>query len=411
MTNSAPAPPAAEAAAARPPLWTREFTCLLCIIFCSFLNMAVFFQFNSYLLGLGLGEETSGLLIGVFSLVAVLMRPVISPLMEPHNAGRWILFSSLGCIASLALYNFFTGAAALMAVRIVHGAVYTVLGVAATARLVAAIPPSRSGEAFGMMAVITLLPFAVVPPVAIWLFRVWGGFLPVLNLAGLFLLVNLPLLALTGSPGGAARPAGAKRIHLGELKENLTDRRVSGLLGVSLLAYTAFGGVFFFAEGLGKSVGVANVGWFFTANTLAEILVRVVLGSWFDRTNKKAALGGALGFLTLCFAALGTLAWWLPAVGGVSPLTVFLGLGVLLGLGWGVAMPLLNALLFDSSEPRFRPLNINLGLEAFQAGLFFGPLVGGLILAGASYGAVFLASAGCSLAGAALLPLVFRRRA
>ena len=58
----------------------------------------------------------------------------------------------------------------------------------------------------------------------------------------------------------------------------------------------------------------------------------------------------------------------------------FFALGGLLGLGWGVVMPVLNALLFDRSRPKLRAFNTNLGLQMFQGGFFVGPLAGAVAL-------------------------------
>jgi MFS family permease len=83
----------------------------------------------------------------------------------------------------------------------------------------------------------------------------------------------------------------------------------------------------------------------------------------------------------------------------VSTATPFFGTALVLGLGWGVSMPLLSGLMFDISQPRFRALNSNLAMEMFQAGFFIGPLAGGAILLRWDYAGLYLACAICSLAG------------
>jgi len=69
------------------------------------------------------------------------------------------------------------------------------------------------------------------------------------------------------------------------------------------------------------------------------------------------------------------------ALGAVRGELFFLILGALLGIGWGVVMPVLNALMFDISTPQLRAFNSNMGLQMFQGGFFIGPLLGGLVLA------------------------------
>jgi MFS family permease len=72
--------------------------------------------------------------------------------------------------------------------------------------------------------------------------------------------------------------------------------------------------------------------------------------------------------------------------------------GGMLGLVWGVAMPVFNGLLFDTSAPRLRGFNINLGLQMFQGGFFLGPVVGAWMVAHWGFTVLFQVCAALSLA-------------
>jgi hypothetical protein len=86
-------------------------------------------------------------------------------------------------------------------------------------------------------------------------------------------------------------------------------------------------------------------------------------------------------------------------------------MGLFLGLGWGVAMPVLSGLVFDVSAAKFRALNTNLAFEMFQAGFFVGPLAGAAILVHWGYQALYYACAGLSSLGLiAALALCSRQR-
>jgi MFS family permease len=93
-----------------------------------------------------------------------------------------------------------------------------------------------------------------------------------------------------------------------------------------------------------------------------------------------------------------------------SDSTTFYAMGVVLGLGWGVAMPVLSGLTFDVSQPRFRALNTNLAMEMFQCGFFIGPLAGGFILVHSSYTTLYYACAGLLFAGLAAGPALCGKR-
>ena len=88
-------------------LFTREFISLNGVLFLSFCNLAIFFQFYQYLRTLPISPEWFGLLIGIFNLTALILRPIISPFLHPGNAPKVMVLSCLGVIAALFCYNFY----------------------------------------------------------------------------------------------------------------------------------------------------------------------------------------------------------------------------------------------------------------------------------------------------------------
>ncbi|MFH1035681.1 MAG: MFS transporter [Pseudomonadota bacterium] len=393
MSNqAAPAPPATPTAAL--PLFNRGFVVMSLAAFLTFCNMAVFFAFGGYLRTLPVDPAWHGAIIGIFALVPLLLRPVVSPFCTPANAVKIMVWSSLGVAACLFLYNLAQGTASLMLVRVLHGAVYVLLMSANLAGVVGCINPQKSGQAFGYMAVIVLLPYAVIPPAMTWAGQRLGGYLYQLNLTALLMLLIPPLLLLLRGGLGQGGAIPVQRPSRQEIIDNLRQRPILCLLGLALLVYTSFAALFFYLQGFAQGLGLANPGWFFTCSTLTEILVRVIAGGFFDRGSKRLWLGGSLALLLACFLLLHL----------ARSQATFLGLGFLFGLALGVAMPLINALAFDLSAPRLRAFNSNLGMQMFQGGFFLGPLLGGWLLALAGYTPLFLACAGLCLLALLLLP-------
>jgi predicted MFS family arabinose efflux permease len=244
------------------------------------------------------------------------------------------------------------------------------MNTALVALLVGYIPPGRSGQVFGLFSIITLLPYALIPPVIVPVMAWAGGFGRVLDLSALLMALTFPL-ALFLKPSDQAKVAlEPSEPWTRAILDNLRDPRILLLLFISLVVWTTFAPVFFYLESYGERLGISNPGWFFTLSTFAEIGVRVLAGKAFDRYDKPKVLGLAIAWLGLGFLFLG----------GVSSKSPFLIVGVFLGLGWGVVMPLLSAIVFDISQPRFRALNTNLTMVVFQAGFFLGPLLGGAVL-------------------------------
>jgi predicted MFS family arabinose efflux permease len=370
-------------------LITKEFIALNAIIFLAFCNIAVFFQFHQYLSTLSVPADYFGTLIGLFSVSVLVIRPIISPLIHDDNSKRWIAISCGGVIVSLFLYNAANDFWSMALVRLVHGTAYVVLATAVLNRMVEAIPADKSGQAFGLISVITLLPYAVIPPVLGPLISWAGSFDRVLDLSALVMLLGFPLLFFVKEKPSEQIGSRHENLKIGELRENLTDIRVIVLLLLSLLVWTSFTPVFYFIKGYAEEIGIANAGWFFTISTMMEISVRIVAGHLFDRANKWLLLLAALAWLAAGNLILAT----------YPGRETFYAMSICLGLGWGVAMPVLSGLVFDVSRPKFRALNTNLAMEMFQAGFFVGPVLGGAILVARGYSALYYACGGILLAG------------
>jgi len=380
---------------------TGEFVALNGVMFLSFCNIALFFQFHQYLGTLPIDPKWFGILIGLFSLAVLIVRPIVSPFLDPTNARRWIAISTVFVIASLVLYLWATDVWSMTVVRLIHGTTYVVMAAAVVARLVACIPVERSGQAFGLISVMTLLPYAVIPPLTEPLTRVAGGFHLALGLSAAVMVLAFPLLAFVGDTSSETGDETTGRITLKEVADNLKDWRIVIMLLLALLVWTSFSPVFFFLQGHGEKIGATNPGWFFTLSTTTEIGVRLLGGRLFDRLGKARALAASVLWLAVGYLIMACL----------SEPTVFYAMGLFMGLGWGVAMPMLSGLMFDFSKPRFRALNTNLSMQMFQAGFFVGPLVASPALAHWGYPGLYDACCVISLVAlVATLPLIERGR-
>ena len=380
-------------------LWTAAFVSLNAVMFLVFCNMAVFFELFRHLRAMSLSAEVAGLVIAVFSLAVLIVRPLISPWLHPGNARLWIAVGTVGDILALLLYPWAQGALALGLLRVFHGLVYVVMATAGIAALTGCIPPRKSGQAFGMVGVVTLLPYAVVPPLVDPLSTLVGGYMNLLALAGLLMLPVFPLL-IWARPTQAQAAEGQGRLRLREIADNLKDLRISSLLAAYLFLITCFSAVFYFVEGFARGRGIAAAGLFFTCATFSEIATRLLLGRWIDRTSKPAVLLATGLWLAADYLALAL----------VRNQTGLLLVAVAYGLGWGVLMPVVNAMVFELSPPRLRPLNTNLAMESFQGGFLLGPLLGGVVIAAIGFGALFLMCAGLCLTVTLALWLILRKR-
>lgn len=379
---------------------SKEFVALNGIMFLAFCNMAVFFQFYQYLHTLPIDHKWFGLLISIFSLTSLIVRPFISPLLHPGNGRRWMLIGSGLTISSLLAYNLACGFWGMALVRVFHGLGHVFLVTALMATFVAYIPKDKSGQAFSISMNVNLLPYALLPPLIGGISLALGGFVRVLDLLALIMLLCFPpLLALIKSPLPATpdnKTDTHAQIGYREMYNNLKDRRILLLLLVYLLIYMGFAPVFFFIKTFASSQGIAAPGLFFTIVIFSMIIVRVTAMPLFDKCNKLTLFILSLSVITIAY----------PLLAHSSSPAVFYALAVPFGIGWGFAVPLGNALMFEISPPRLRGLNINLLFEMQQGGFFMGPLLGGFIVAGWGYQTLFYVCGAFGLAGILMTILI-----
>ncbi|MDQ7784186.1 MAG: MFS transporter [Desulfomonilaceae bacterium] len=361
-----------------------QFLALSAVMFLTFCNLAVFFQFELYLGTLNFGKEWSGFVIGVFSLTVLVVRPIISPFLYEGNSRFWIVASTCGIIVSLLLYDVGTSPLRMSLVRIAHGLTYVILATAVLSALVSHIPPKKSAQAFGLLSVLTLLPYAVIPPLLNPLETLVGGFSRVLDLFAAAMILVFPIMFLVGRNAGKPVAREDSRIQWADFTRNMLDARIILLMSASLLVWTSFTVIFYYLKGYGETINIGNPGWFFTLSTLSEIGVRLVAGPMLDRYDKSRFLTGASLWLAVSYFVMTF----------VSGEAAFYAMGIVFGLGWGVTMPMLSGLVFDISEPKLRAMNTNLSMEMFQGGYFLGPVVGGVILMYGGYEDLFFASGG-----------------
>jgi len=362
-------------------LLSREFVILNVSSFLAQINMAVFYQLHQYLLTLPINQKYSGFLIGVFSLSGVAMQPALSPFVNERNARRTMLIGVLVTIGGLLMYRWATSFPALLLVRVIHGIGFITFVTAMNAALVAFIPTARSGQAFGLISVNMLIPMAVVPALLGWLDLGPGRFVDVLTVTAALMVPTalLPFLVLGGKKSHGPTVEHKDKGVWHTIKEDLADLRIPALLMTNFLAFLAYTPVFFFFKEYAEGKGIQNPGTFFSVAMGAMILIRLLGGALFDHLSKPKMLVFALSLLSVGYALL------VFAAPGILLL-----LALVLGVGWSLLMPFLNALLFDCSPPAARALNLNLSMVLLQSAYFVGPIFGTLILESAGYSAVFL---------------------
>lgn len=337
-----------------------------------------------YAIRRGIRESGVGLIIGVFALTAMVLKPWVGWALDWR--GRRGLFLSGAILFTVAsvLYPLTTSTASLLLVRVVHGAGMGLFPTAGLAVVADLAPPVRRGEAMGVFGMASNLGLAFGPLLGVLIDRDLG-FLALCLTAGALGAVGVALALRVPE---TSRPASPPPFRVGDLFAPAALRPAL----ITLALFLAYGAVISFLPLLTAARGIGNPGTFYTVMALALLSVRAQAGQLSDRFGREAVVLPATAIVA---AALGLLA------GATSGLALY-GAGFLLGAGMGTAQPALMAWSADLVAPGDRGKAMGTFHTAWELGIGVGSILFGLLLPLGGFGGLFLGSAVIALAGGTL---------
>jgi len=372
---------------AGPPLFTRPFvlTCLATLFF--YLSFYLILPVMPlYLTAMGGTSFQIGLIIGLFSFTAMILRPPTGWIIDTRGC-RLVLVAGMTIfmLASLGYVNA-RSVTTVLALRLFHGMGMGLFPTAATVVVAEVAPPARRGEAMGWFGIANSGGFIIGPalgtPVAS------GAGFPALFLAAggmAFLgLVCIWLLPRIGRmPARSIRPPRPQDFF----------SRAAVLPSILLLSlYVPYGVMVAFIPLIAAGRGLANPGMFYTFYALATLLIRAKAGHVSDRRGRAAVIIPGLVTAGLAFAIL-----------GLTSDRIWLLVGAAIyGLGFGSVQPALMALTADRVPLEERGKAMGTFYAAWELGITAGSTGAGLLLEVTGFPLVLLVSSFLPMVGALL---------
>ena len=336
-----------------------------------------------YALRLGARESDIGLLIGFFSISALLVRLPTGWLLDRGGRVPILLAGCAVFALSAAGYVLAGTVAALLAVRLFHGTGMSLFTTAAQTLVVDIAPKMRRGEAMGVYNIATTVAAGFGPAIGVALLGAVGfGYL--FGVTGALAAAALVLCWLIVEPRRGsmptARPAPGR-------PTKIFSRAVIGP-GLLLAAQMGtYGAVISFVPLLAARRGLDNPGLFFLAYAAAILVAQALAGRASDRLGRLAVVIPGLVVSAAGLIAISALAGpWL------------LGAGVIYGVGAGMVQPA----LFAAGGERVPAAERGAAMATMGLFLELG-IGGGSIVAGLVAGAVGLQT---TFALAAALPAI-----
>ncbi|MEL7504185.1 MAG: MFS transporter [Cyanobacteria bacterium J06554_6] len=256
----------------------------------------------------------------------------------------------------------------MMVFRACHGLSIAAFVTGYNALVADLAPPSQRGELIGYMSLVNPIGMALGPALGGFLQSGSGFSLVFLSMAGIGTMGLICALVVQESERDVVKAEslqGMSRTRFWSLLW-LPSIRIPAIM--LLLVGLAFGSLATFIPLYARESNLAiNVGFIYTASAIASFAIRLLAGKASDRYGRGRFISVGLVLYTLSMGVL-----WLAN----SEAMVLLA-GAIQGMGGGMLLPMVAALMADRSTANQRGLMFGLCLTGFDVGIALsGPIMG-----------------------------------
>lgn len=384
-------PSGTEAVLRTEQLFSADFLRMCLANFCLFTSFYLLLPtLPVYVQKLGGRESEVGLIIGIFTLSALFVRPFVGRAIDRMGRKPFILLGASLLVVSSLLYILTRSVGSILLLRVIHGAGIAFFTTAAPTYIADISPLERRGEAMGYYGMSNSLAMAAGPTLG-WLVVEVSSF-PVLFLAA----TAAALAALLLSLGITEEQRSPRRSQGGGLWTLISYEALFPSALFCLVAMT-YGSIVSFLPLFAAHHGISNPGLFFTVYALCLVALRAVAGRISDVYGRLQVIVPGMAVVVL---ALGVLAF-------SSSLSTLLVAAVLYGVGQGIAFPSFVALIIDRAGESGRGVAVATLTIALDLGISLGSILLGLLLHIVSFRTMFLVAGG--LPGLGLVALTLGR--
>ncbi|MBI4261057.1 MAG: MFS transporter [Actinobacteria bacterium] len=337
------------------------------------------------------GDVSVGLVVGAFSLTALLVRPLAARLAERRGRRVPMLAGAAIFAASVAAYQAVDAVWTIVPLRLATGAGQALFFVAAASAVIDLAPPRRRGEAMSLFSLAPYLGFGIGPLVGETLAREVGFATAWLAAAGVS--VGAGLLA-------TRVPETRSEDHHGDGEPvPLVHRGALGPGAVLLTSVWGAAGFFAFVPLYAVTIGLGGSRMVFLAYAAVVLLTRSLGARIPDLLGARRTAGLAM---IASSAGLVVAGGWGGGAGLFSGAVVF-------AVGQGLTFPSLLSLALEGTRPRERSAVVATFTAFLDLGYGLGPLALGAVSSVSSYQVGFLASGLVSALGLLILYWTVRR--
>lgn len=314
-------------------------------------------------------QSSAGLIITVFLLSAIIIRPIAGKLMQKYGK-KMLLVLSLAIFFVVLLFYFLPNSiGSLLIVRTLHGIGFG-MATTATGTIVAdLIPNSRRGEGMGYYSMSMNLAMVIGPFLGLLAIHSWGENI-LFSLANVFALLSLLAGLIIKLPNDSINIQKSENNGPSFKWSNILESSaipisiVAALFGIVYSSILSFVSVY--AEGKGLT---AVSGLFFVVYAIIMLMARPFAGRWFDRFGANIIIYPCIVLFAIGMATLSS----------ANTAFIFLLSAGVIGLGYGTLFPSFQTIAIQKASPEKRGLATATFLSLFDCGIGIGSFIMGVI--------------------------------
>lgn len=359
-------------------IWTRDF---LSVCFGNFFLFMTFYMLAVTLPlfatgALHAGEGRVGLVMTSFLVSTVAVRPFAGRWLGRYDRKKLLAGALLLFLACSATYLFVNSFWELLALRFLHGFGFGIAATALAALAAELVPDRRKGEGIGYFSLFMSLAMVVGPALGLAVadrFEGWALFGVCAAMSALAFVCGIALRVPERPAGGS--PIGERGWRAYFEPAALPISVAGAILAFSYGSITTFLSVYARDLGLGSYASL-----FFMVFAAMIVLFRPFTGRWYDAVGPHPLVyGGCLLF-----------AGGMIALSQASTLSLLLGAGMVIGLGFGALLPSYQTLAVQSAPKHRAGLATGTFFVLFDAGYGVGSYALGIVAASAGYHGMYL---------------------
>jgi Arabinose efflux permease len=352
-------------------IWTANFVLMIlanCFIVNSYLMLSP--TFPLYLKSLGNAEDIIGLLSGIFTVTAMLSRPLAGRVLDSGRRKQAFAIGQIICVAACLLYPWVRSFLPLLLLRLVHGIGIGFTTTAANTIAADFIPNRRMAEGIGYFGISTVMSMAIAPGLGLYVFGAWNDSLPLFYTSACLAAVSLVLGLLVRHNlvrHGREAAAAPKRAEPARAFVRMFERNAVMPSVVVFFLAISFSVISTFLALFAAERNIGGIGWFFTVFAATTLVTRPAAGRLADRTGYGFTIIPGMVVVAVSMFVLAS----------ADHLFTMLLAAAMFGIGYGSAQSSLQAMAVRDAAPIRRGaavgtfylgLDLSIGIGALAAG-------------------------------------------